>query len=499
MTARRSDPTAGSRRRGADATRASGSCAATSATAGSPTSRTPRPAPGTRCAGPGCHQTTRCRRSPTPACRTCWPRRGAAAWRPAPTPSCCRCCWSCSPVTSRSTGGPPSSDPSVAARPGPGRPPRPPPPHATVHPNPWPLPTWFRWTQTDTPTRSRTRSTPNADAAASRPCRSRHHRHPGSGRPPGAAARWSFPRRTRLPRALQPSHPYHHRRRIDSVPNNGALDVPRLSFLAGQAIDRETAAGWQRWRLTRHSFVPAPRVELADYKRLSPRERGLHDLHRAVSHANLPFQETPMSAAVGQVMSSRIQVNALKHKPTTRAGLLINGGGYQGKTETACEVAAAFEDQWLELHGQRNQDAPAGTRDLVATVAYVQTPVTPTPKMICEAILDFYGADHKNMTLGQLIRTVRGSLHDHGTRVLLLDDITRLKLHREADQDALDLLRSLMSMSVTLVLIGVGIPSSGLLREGRHGACQPLWDTSAGKLLRRLLCVDGLVDPYLLG
>jgi chloramphenicol 3-O-phosphotransferase len=259
------------------------------------------------------------------------------------------------------------------------------------------------------------------------------------------------------------------------VADNGSSEVPRLPFLPGQAIDRETAAGWQRWRLTRHSFVPAPRLEWADYQHLTPRERRLHDLHRAVTHANLPFQETPMSAAVAQIMSSRIQTNALKHKPTTRAGLLINGGGYQGKTETACEVAAAFADQWLALHGQRNPDAVAGTRDLHAPVAYVQTPVTATPKMTCEAILDFYGADHKNMTLGQLIRAVRGSLYDHGTRVLLLDDITRLKLHREADQDALDLIRSLMSMNVTLVLIGVAIPSSGLLREGRHDPRTGQW------------------------
>ena len=56
-----------------------------------------------------------------------------------------------------------------------------------------------------------------------------------------------------------------------------------------------------------------------------------------------------------------------------------------------------------------------------------------------------------------------------------VDDITRLKLHREADQDALDLLRSLMSMNVTLVLIGVGIPSSGLLREGRHDPRSGQW------------------------
>lgn len=265
--------------------------------------------------------------------------------------------------------------------------------------------------------------------------------------------------------------------------DNGSLDVPRLSFLPGQAIDRETATGWERWRLTRHSFVPVPRLAWADYQRLSPRERRLHDLHRAATHADLPFQETPMSAAVAQIMTSRIHNNALKHKPTTRAGLLLSGG-YQGKTETACEVAAAFADQWLALHGQRNPDAIPGTRDLVVTVAYVQTPVTATPKMTCEAILGFYGADHKSMTLGQLIRAVRGSLYDHGTRVLLLDDITRLRMHREADQDALDLIRSLMSMHVTLVLIGVGIPASGLLREGRHDPRTGQWvfpPTTRGK------------------
>jgi hypothetical protein len=97
----------------------------------------------------------------------------------------------------------------------------------------------------------------------------------------------------------------------------------------------------------------------------------------------------------------------------------------------------------------------------------VQTPVTATPKSVCQAILDFYGADHAKMTLPQLVHAVRTSLYDHGTKVLILDDITRLKMHREADQDALDLLRSLMSMHVTLVLIGVGIAQSGLLREGR--------------------------------
>ena len=125
----------------------------------------------------------------------------------------------------------------------------------------------------------------------------------------------------------------------------------------------------------------------------------LYDLHRAATHANLPLQQTPMSQAVTKVLRGRIESNALKHKPSTRAGVMITGGGYQGKTETACEVAADFEDAWLELHHHLNPDAVPGTRDLHAPVAYVQTPVTAKPKSTCKAILGFYGADTKNMDL----------------------------------------------------------------------------------------------------
>lgn len=239
--------------------------------------------------------------------------------------------------------------------------------------------------------------------------------------------------------------------------------------LPESATDRETAAGWTRWRQRRHAFVAAPRLSEGAYRKLSPRERRLHDLHRAATHANLAFQETPMGTAVSQLMWSRLQGNALKHHPATRAGLMIKGGGYQGKTETACEVAAAFEEQWLDLHQQLNPNAVAGTRDLWATVVYVQTPVTATPKSVCEAILNFYGALHPRKTLAQLVADVRTSLHEHCTKVLILDDISRLRLYREADRDALDLLRSLMSMHVTLILIGVEVPHAELLTPGHIG------------------------------
>ena len=121
----------------------------------------------------------------------------------------------------------------------------------------------------------------------------------------------------------------------------GAGD-PAPFVLPGPPPARETLAGWQQWRAARGSFTPAPRLDRAAWRALPPRRRMLYDLHRAATHANLPLQQTPMSQAVTRVLRGRIESNALKHKPSTRAGVMITGGGYQGKTETACEVAAGL-------------------------------------------------------------------------------------------------------------------------------------------------------------
>ncbi|WP_240120332.1 MULTISPECIES: TniB family NTP-binding protein [unclassified Streptomyces] len=202
---------------------------------------------------------------------------------------------------------------------------------------------------------------------------------------------------------------------------------------------------------------------------MSPKDKALHDLHRAVTHANLPLLQTPMSLAVTKLLRGRVQSNAVKLKPTTLSGLMITGGGYQGKTETACECLATFEEDWLALNRYLNPQAVPGTRDLHVPVAYVQTPVTAKPKSLCKAILHFYDAEvNPRMDLPDLIRQVALSLREHGTKALLLDDINRLRMHRADDQDTLDLIRAFMSMNVTLVLVGVNIHGAGLLREGRH-------------------------------
>jgi AAA domain len=196
------------------------------------------------------------------------------------------------------------------------------------------------------------------------------------------------------------------------------------------------------------------------------------------THSNLLIQETPMSAHVSRKVRSLIESNALCHGPDTRPGLMVNGGGCQGKTETVCEALACFEDEWLALYAQ-NPGAVAGTLDLHAPAACVRTPVKATPISACQRILDFYGEPCKGMRQEDLIRTVKNAVYDHGTKALVIDDVTRLKLHREADQDVLDLIQELMSLPVTLILVGVGIPKSGLLRDGPGSGCSRRSKTAA--------------------
>lgn len=159
---------------------------------------------------------------------------------------------------------------------------------------------------------------------------------------------------------------------------------PVVPFLrAGPPPDRARWESWQQWRTVRGTFVPAPRLTLAEYQALSKRRRALHDLHRTATHVNMRLQETPMSVRVANLMRGRLQNNAVNFMPGT---------------------------------------------------------------------------------LDDLVRAVRDAIRDHHTTALLIDDVTRLRLHREDDQDTLDLVRELMDLNVTLILIGVDIPGSGLLR-----------------------------------
>ncbi|MFG3668997.1 TniB family NTP-binding protein [[Kitasatospora] papulosa] len=240
---------------------------------------------------------------------------------------------------------------------------------------------------------------------------------------------------------------------------------------------RDTYVGWQHYRAHCGLLVPAPAISSQQWSRIPASRQYDYDLYRELTNANLPLQVTSMHDKVGKLIRRRLSGNTRKKDDPTRAGVMVGGWGNYGKTASVCAAGAVFEDQWLKLHGSLNPGSLPGTRDLHAPVVYVSTPVTATPKSLCASILGFFRAPiRKAAALPELVRQVADSIHDHGVKALILDDISRLRMHRADDQDVLDLIRAFMSLDVTLILIGVNISGIGLLREAKWNKKTRQWE-----------------------
>ncbi|WP_405011682.1 AAA family ATPase [Kitasatospora sp. NBC_01539] len=239
---------------------------------------------------------------------------------------------------------------------------------------------------------------------------------------------------------------------------------------------RNTFEGWQHYRRTRGELTLPPRLTFRQWQMLTPNARFDRDIYRRLTNVNLPLQQTPMAAKVTRLIKRRLHGNTYKQDDPTLAGVMVSGFGHYGKTATVSAVCAAFEDSWLQLHQFLNPATVPGTTDIHAPIVFVSTPVTATPKSTCTAILRFFGADIRSAaTLPNLVQLVAESLRDHGVKALVLDDISRLRMHRADDQDVLDLIRAFMSLNVTLILTGVNIPGTGLLREACWQPKQQQW------------------------
>ncbi|MFZ4302724.1 TniB family NTP-binding protein [Streptomyces cinereoruber] len=239
---------------------------------------------------------------------------------------------------------------------------------------------------------------------------------------------------------------------------------------------RDTYAGWQHYRTHRGQLVPPGLLTPQQWRSAPEARRTDYDLYRRMTNVNLPLQLTPMQDKVTRLIRRRLNGNTLKQDDPPLAGIMVSGWGNYGKTATVCSATAAFEDHWLQLHRFLIPHADPGTADLHAPVVYVSTPVTATPRSACVSILHFFRAEfRRSATLPELVRLVADSLRDHGVKVLVLDDISRLRMHRKDDQDVLDLMRAFMSLDVTLILTGVNIPATGLLREAKWDRKTAQW------------------------
>ena len=236
-------------------------------------------------------------------------------------------------------------------------------------------------------------------------------------------------------------------------------------FIQLKKADISTLDGWQEFVVDRNSFQPPPRFDRTERAALSSAERVKFDLARRIANINLRKLETPMTLRVREALTPMLEANVMSSDPGVRAGMFISADGGLGKSTLVREVAADFDNNVRGL--QRLAPGLIPHSDRWVPVAWVTVPPKLTIRNLARAILEFYGAPYRNSdTDGALTKNAAENILDCGTRLLVLDDITRFR-NNEPDQQASDWIRNLMETSVSVVAMGVDVYGSGILYDGK--------------------------------
>jgi hypothetical protein len=229
----------------------------------------------------------------------------------------------------------------------------------------------------------------------------------------------------------------------------------------------DTYASWQAFAVQSAAIKPpVVRLTRPEYEALDATQRRRLDLVRSVAVANIPKVETPMAVQAAKTIERTLRANTFNTDPGVRTGLFLSAPSSYGKSTLMRELAARFEADVREVndyHPLRPDYA-----DVWVPVAWVPLSASPTITALCRRILEFFGEGHSTARATEALLTQRvlGVLRDCGTKLLVLDDITRLKMHREADVNVADFVRELQESSCTIMGLGVDVEGSGILNEG---------------------------------
>lgn len=243
-------------------------------------------------------------------------------------------------------------------------------------------------------------------------------------------------------------------------------------FIQLKKADISDLDGWQEYVADRNTYKPPPLYTRADYARLTPTERVRYDLARRIANINLRKHETPMTIRVKGDLVPTLHANLLSNDPGVRAGVFLSADGGLGKSTLIRDIAADFDDEVRAIAELAPGLIPHNDRWV--PVAWVTVPPKLSIGSLARAILDFYGAPYRRADSDSVLtKRVADTIRDCGTKLLVLDDITRYKDY-EPDRLASDWIRNLMETSVTIVAMGVDVQGSGILYDGKTSREQQL-------------------------
>lgn len=234
-------------------------------------------------------------------------------------------------------------------------------------------------------------------------------------------------------------------------------------------------ASWRDFVARRNEHPVPPPLTRDDYEALPTAQRRLFNLVRRDYVSNLPKHDTPMAAEVRDRIETTLSVNTFNRDPGPRPGMFLSAKSGLGKSTLIRDIAACHEEDLQTLHQIWTPPTPPPGEcdDLRVPIVWINVPAKVSIRSLCLSIIRYYGESFRvKDTEANLTERVAELFDDCQTRLLVLDDITRLKMHREADQDASDWIRFLQETSTTVLGVGINVTQTGLLYEGQASAAR---------------------------
>jgi hypothetical protein len=228
-----------------------------------------------------------------------------------------------------------------------------------------------------------------------------------------------------------------------------------------------TLDGWQSWTCSQPSARPEV-IELADWRRMTPRQRDAYDARRMEHHSSFGPVPTPTTKPLYNALRNQFWANAYGRPGIPRPAAVLDGPSGLGKSTLLWgfgqmlerELRCAVEEQRLQSQ----------LPDRWAPVAVVPLTSDTTVRGFALKALGFYGAvTPPRVTKDEAAVLLTEMARDCRTRLFLIDDVHFLEMGNETHRHVNNFLKTMMSqVQAQFVFAGINCTSTGFLTEG-HG------------------------------
>lgn len=222
-----------------------------------------------------------------------------------------------------------------------------------------------------------------------------------------------------------------------------------------------TKEGWLE-RVTAPLRPVPPELSRAQLDRLDTTARARFDEARKIWHANIGPIATPQMEQITAELEEIVDANRQDGDKVKPAAVIDAWPGL-GKTTLVTRFATQFHREQIALRGEFTS---AGHQRL--PVAYLSLGSNTSMRSLNSMLCTFYG--HPGAHTGNAQRLADRAttcVQACETRLIVIDDVHFLDLHRRNDREVANHFKWLATQfPVTFIFVGVGIESRGLLSEG---------------------------------